>query len=288
MPAQTTPLPAPTQRDDVPIERRFDPDAFFSDEQARIKEWLALRANEELGSATLQQASTRIDTILMEIESQFAYRDTSINPALIGDTRNGTLQTYLPTRGTIIGFLAASIACSVLELGVIGLQVLFTDDMGWLALIPGVLLVLAAWFAGYGDGRVAVSQLARLFPTAWKVMPRASSIATGLVMGAAGNAAMCAVAVFRSDGLDGPEERFVVTVTIVLGLLIQAFHTAHTFFDEKYNYLWDRMASVQRWVANGRHRESNALYKQYYLDTVAHFSRGGGTANLPAARDNAN
>lgn len=289
----STSLPQRTERREIAVERRFRVDAVFVDENARLKEWLAQRANEELGAlgANAYLHTPRIlaqaPTIVEEVSLVFGSSgDQRIIPALLNDARSGTLQTHVPGRSMIVVATALLVIALVGEVVVGVLQVMFADA-GMAVVLQAVLLGLAAMLAGLGLGGLLTSSLARSLPAAWKAMPPDLGRARHVVQLTIGLVAVGALVTVRCYGLEAEERLVVATLTSFLSLLVVTFEAMRSYYHGKYHSLWQRMFNAQVWEANERHRAARDFYESHYRAQVQALAEGKGTirgtGNLVAA-----
>lgn len=290
----STKLPRRTERADIPHEHRFRIDSVFVDESARIKEWLAQRANEELGAFGVNpgdhasEVMRRSGEIVSEVGLVYGVDGPQrIIPAVLNDARSGTLQTYVPSRALVTG---ASVWVGVALLGevTIGVLQVVLSDAGLGVVLQAILLALTSMIAGVGASGLLKGGLARALPAAWKAMPpQGDDRVRHAVTLAISLAAVIGLIVIRCYGLEG-EERFVVAaLSTCLAALVIGCEALRGYYGEKYDRLWGRMFDAQVWEADERHRQARPFYEDHFRAQVDALVKGKGvvrgTGNLVAA-----
>jgi len=279
----STTLPQRTERISIDAARRFRIDAVFIDENTRLKEWLAQRANEELGAFGVNarehapRIAARAPSIVEEVALVFGVGgEHRIVPALLNDARNGTFQTHIPSRALIAGvtiLLALAVAGEV----IVGVLQVLLSDAGGAVIFQSVLLAVAAGLAGLGLGGLLKRSLARSIPAAWKALPSEAGRGRHLSEFVVGLAAVGGLVIVRCYGLEAEERLVVATLSIFLSALVIILEVLRGYHDTKYQCLWWRMFDAQVWDASERHRNARAFYEAHFMAQVEALAEGKGT-----------
>ncbi|MEO8184462.1 MAG: hypothetical protein ABI895_37105 [Deltaproteobacteria bacterium] len=247
-----------------------------------MKEWIDERANDDLGRLGLtpetaaRSAQTDALAIGREISLAFGSTDAeqSVVPALRNAASDGSIETHVPSRATILGWLGVAAFCALGEIVVGFLQVLLSDA-GIALIFQALLLSLSALLAGWGLGGLFVSTLARTLPPTWRIVPQEHDGRSGDVFKlAVGCVGVLGLSWMRSVGLEGDERNVVIALTLVLALLVVVAEAFHMYCRAKYDCLWRRMFDAQVWQADERHRAAREFYQDHYRTQMERLLEG--------------
>lgn len=255
-------------------EDHFNPKAVFVTEYKNILAWLREQANNALSpnTATVDSALKLTGSHLLQIQNIFgkstvANNPLAKNPSLMTAASRGELAKHAPSRSKITAYRVLMLITAFSELG-IGVLLWALGEGNPVVVAIAAFLAAGGWLAGNGLGGIFLQMLK--FPENWHDNPEVEGMGKEVAKLITGIVITVSLAVLRTGGQE-EGALYVVAATILLAALVAMFESLYRYYNDKYDYLHDRMFHCQQWLATEQHEENCAKKDEGYADNYKGF-----------------
>jgi len=248
-------------KSDIPKSRRWHRDAVFEVERARVVNFIAAAARENLRKPepTKEKAAASAPVLVAEIGGLMAPSHDIRDPDIIKSVSNGVYERAAPSLTSIWFFRFLTVVAATVEIGIFAAQWL-SGDAHPAVLILGTMLALSGYLIGLGIGRM--SRRRDLDEEQEGQTLNKVFIVTGLI----GIALSVYIRVAGSP--DGAV--LAIALTVLVALLVAVFEALYEYTSHRYQSLWQKQYQGQQWIAEKHHLGdmNRGFWKLKYLECV--------------------